>query len=227
VSEQGRTGPSLADLPDGTAAAFSVSLPDGALDGWFETVGGMLSSGGSAQDFWDESAAGTGLRLPEDIETLLGDGISLSVDSSIDLDEAATSSAALPELPVSLRIAGDPAEVTRVLDRVLALAGPAADAVAVESGDGVVVVGLDQAYVDQVLAGGTLGESESFRGVVPEADRASGALFVDFDAGDGWLERVVGDDAEARANVAPLDALGVSGWQDGDVQHGLLRLSTD
>jgi hypothetical protein len=29
-------------------------------------------------------------------------------------------------------------------------------------------------------------------------------------------------------NIAPLDALGISGWQDDDqVQHSLLRLTTD
>ena len=56
---------------------------------------------------------------------------------------------------------------------------------------------------------------------------ATSALFVGFDAGDGWVARLAGDDAEARANLEPLDALGISAWRDGDVQHGLLRLTTD
>ena len=67
--------------------------------------------------------------------------------------------------------------------------------------------------------------------MVPEADRATGSLYVNFDAGDGWAEQLADalsdGDAEARSNIAPLDALGVSGWSDGDVEHGLLRLTTD
>ena len=62
---------------------------------------------------------------------------------------------------------------------------------------------------------------------VPEADRAVGALFVNFDAGDGWLDTLADGDKEAAANLAPLDALGMSSWRDGDVQHGLVRLKTD
>jgi hypothetical protein len=57
-------------------------------------------------------------------------------------------------------------------------------------------------------------------------------FYLNFDAGDGWAEQL-GDllsegDAEVRQNIAPLDALGISGWQDDDkVQHSLLRLTTD
>jgi hypothetical protein len=63
--------------------------------------------------------------------------------------------------------------------------------------------------------------------VVPDSDRATGALFVNFDAGGGWLEELAEGDSEAAANLAPLDALGVSSWRDGEVQHGLLRVTTD
>jgi hypothetical protein len=35
-------------------------------------------------------------------------------------------------------------------------------------------------------------------------------------------------DPEVRADLAPLDALGMSSWQDKDgVQHGLVRLTTN
>ena len=63
--------------------------------------------------------------------------------------------------------------------------------------------------------------------VVPEAGRAVGALFVNFDAGDGWLDTLADGDKEVAANLAPLDALGMSSWSDGGVQHGLVRLTTD
>ena len=92
-----------------------------------------------------------------------------------------------------------------------------------------VSVGLDKAYVDQLLESGDLGDSDTFTKVIPEAGRASAVFFVDFDAGNGWAERLAGDqDAEAKANIKPLDAFGVSSWEDGDqVQHAMLRLTTD
>ena len=102
----------------------------------------------------------------------------------------------------------------------------------VSTGDGLVTVGFDPAYVESLRANGDLGSVAAFKDVVPEAGRSTGAFYVNFDAGDGWAEQLadlVSDgDAQASANIAPLDALGISGWVDGDqVQHGLLRLTTD
>lgn len=220
------TGPALGDLPATTAAAFTFSL----ADGWFEDVAdalvGVLSAGEPEEEFWAGLEAGTGLDLPGDVERLLGDGLSLSVDSSLDPGAASAGPGQLPEVPMALRIAGDTGEIRNVLDRVLALAGPLAGEVVVEESDGQVTVGLDRGYVERVLTEGGLADQEAFRAVVPEADRATSALFVGFDA-DGWATRLAGDDAEARANLEPLDALGLSAWRDGDVQHGLLRLTTD
>lgn len=221
-----RTGPSLAELPDGTAAAFSVSLPAGWSKPYTDALVGMFSAGESADEFWAEGETATGLELPEDIEKLFGDGFALSLDASADL-EALTESSAVPQVPVGLLIAGDPTEIRSVVDKLLGLAGPDAEAVSVETGDGLVAVGLDPGYVAELVAGGSLGERDSFARVVPEADRAGAGLFVDFDAGGGWLESLVADDPEARANVAPLDALGASTWTDGEVQRGLFRFSTD
>jgi hypothetical protein len=226
ASTPGRTGPSLADLPRTTAAALTVSLPEGWLQGYLDAVGGMLGSSASLDAFWGAVEADTDLRLPEDVEALLGAGVSLSVDSSVDL-EGLTVWSEIPDAPVALRIAGDPGEVTRVLDILTDQLGADGDMVVVEQTDDLVVVGLQQEYVDSLLGGGTLGELEAFRSVVPDPDRASGALFVNFDAGDGWLDALAEGEEEVAANLAPLDALGMSSWREDDVQHGLVRLTTD
>lgn len=221
------TGPSLGDLPAGTAAAFTQSLPDGWFEDTADALVATLSAGETEAEFWSRLEAGTGLDLPEDVERLLGDGVSVSVDGSLDPGQMAAGPGQLPAVPVALRIAGDTAEIIGVLDRLLVLAGSAAQQVVVEEADGLVTVGVDRAYVDRVRTEGGLAEQEAFTGVVPEASRATSALFVGFDAGDGWLVRLAGDDAEARANLEPLAALGASTWNDGDVQRGLLRLTTD
>lgn len=226
VASGGRTGPSLADLPAGTAAAFSVSLTDGWLQPYLDSIGQVFSSGESAEEFWTEVEADTGLQLPEDVEAMLGDGFSISVDASVDLDELG-SSPDVPRVPVAMRISGDPAKITASLDKLLSRLGPDRDSILVESGEGVVVVGLDPAYVDELLGGGDLGDLESFQDAVPEADRAAGALYVNFDVED-WALRLAEGDPKVEANVAPLHALGISGWRDDDgVQHGLFRLATD
>lgn len=226
--------PALGDLPASTAAAFTVSFPDNWLQDWMTSMGDLLgggAAGGGSEDLWKDLEAATGLQLPEDVETLLGDGLRVSVDSS--LDTAALDGPDVPAVPIGIRINGDAAEIDRVLDTLLAQV-PAGelDELKRTSGDGYVVLGLDQAYVDTLSSGGGgLADDPSFRAVVPEADRVSGGVFVNFDAGD-WATRVAGemfpDEPEARANVAPLDALGLSSWLDDDrVQHGSLILSTD
>lgn len=90
-------------------------------------------------------------------------------------------------------------------------------------------VGTDAAYVEKLLEKGDLGSQASFRDVVPEADRASGVFYLDFDAGDGFateLGDLVSDkDPQVRANLEPLHAFG---WVDGSgVQHSLVRLTTN
>jgi hypothetical protein len=61
--------------------------------------------------------------------------------------------------------------------------------------------------------------------VVPNADKASGVVYVSFDALDDAIKALAGGDDEVEANLAPLKAFGLSGWTDGDDSHGMLKLS--
>ena len=70
------------------------------------------------------------------------------------------------------------------------------------------------------------GDTAAYREVV-EADEAQSVLYVNFDADDDWLVRVSGDSPEVSENLDPLSAFGVSGWVDGDVLHGLVKLTTE
>lgn len=229
-------GPSLTELPESTAAAFGFGVPDTLVQDLLDAIDDFYGVGpGSAgvpslEEMLADVEARTGLRLPEDLQTMLGDAVTISVDAGADL-KALAESPEPPDVPVALRIDGDPAKIRAVLDKLLA-AGPGSEAMVVENGDGTVVLGLQQRYVDSVVAGGSLGEVPSFQRVVPEADRSSSAFYVNFDAGSGWAEElgrmVSGGDPDVAANLAPLDALGLSGWTDDEgVQHGLLALTTD
>jgi hypothetical protein len=152
------------------------------------------------------------------------------VDSSLD-PEALADSPDPTKIPVGIRIKGDADKITAVIDKLKTAAGAQADIVAVRTKGDVVTVSTDKAYAEKLLGTGDLGDSTSFTNVVPEADRASGVFFLDFDAGDGWAEKLAGlgadSDPSVRENIKPLDAFGVSSWQDGAVRHALLRLTTD
>ncbi|MGI8899829.1 MAG: hypothetical protein ACR2HA_02675 [Nocardioides sp.] len=222
--------PTLGTLPETTAAALSIGLPEGWLQDYTQSMQDMMGQEGSADDFWADLERGSGFDLPEDIETLFGDGFTVAVDSSADF-ETAMESPEPPRIPVGLRISGDPAEISAVLDKVLAQAGDVQDAVFVRETENGVTVGLQQEYVDQLVAGGSLAGSDSFQRVVPDADRAGAVFYVDFDAGNGWAEQLaqaLGDgDEEVVENVAPLDAVGISTWTDEGTAHGLFRMTTD
>ena len=235
----GDSGPSMTNLPGGTGAAFSIALRDGWLKKYLESIAGVLGGGESVDQMLAEAEAETGLKLPEDIETLFGDGISLSVDAEFDMD-GLFSEEDLSRLPIGLRVKGNPDEILPIVDKVKAAIGPDADRLVVESGEGVVAFGLNQDYVTNLVEGGALGNDVTFQNAVPDADEASGVLYVNFDAGGGWAERLaesmagMGDefsDKPARSpgeNVAPLDALGLSSWVDSEqVQRARFRLTTD
>ncbi|HET9859897.1 MAG TPA: DUF3352 domain-containing protein [Nocardioidaceae bacterium] len=240
----GLTGPNVTELPASTGAAFSVALAEGWLTGYLESMAEVFSSGESVDEMLADAERDTGLELPEDIETLFGDGVSVAFDSDVDF-EAIFDEGDFTKLPVGLRVSGNPDEILPVVDKVRAAIGPDGDVVVAEPGDGVVAFGANPDYTKLLSGDGTLGSDETFQRAVPEADKASAVLYVNFDAG-GWIEEAADaveamesgfageeaaeDDAAAtslRENVAPLDALGLSAWMDGDVQRGVFRLTTD
>jgi hypothetical protein len=221
-------GDAVGALPAETGAAVSVSLPDGWLQDYLEQMAAMSGEEVSVEEGMAELEKMTGLSLPEDLETLLGDNVTVALGASADF-EALAGSEDLSGLPAGIRVSGNPDEIIPIVEKLRAAVGPAADQLVVESGDGVVAFGFSRDYVQSLLTEGGLGDVEAFSGVVPSPDDAASVVFVNFDAGDGWIERLAGDaDPQAGENIAPLDALGISGSTDSDgSQHGLFRLTTD
>jgi len=222
--------PSVADLPATTALAMSVGLQEGWLKNYLAQMNDVMGGGTSLDDALKQGEAATGLQLPEDIETMLGKGVTISVDGNVDMKSLA--SAPDPsKLPVAIRVTGDPATVTPVVEKLKKLAGPDAGMVAVQSGDGVVLVGVDPAYLETLSAKGGLGSTRAFQEAVPHASGAAGVFFVNFDAGD-WAAKlgdlISDNNPDVRANLEPLQALGMSSWLDKDqVAHVQLKLTTN
>lgn len=230
--EPGDSG--MGDLPATTAIAYGIGISDGAVAMMEDSIKGRLSDAeyeAEIQRFEQES----GLSFPEDVETLLGDGLSLAVDGSVDFEElgAAFMSGRTRglEIPAGLRIVtDDPAAVVEVTDKLRGLIPPGMPLeLEVEEGDDVVAVGADAAYVAELAGDGDLGESAAFDDAMPDVETSLGGLYVDFDA-EGWLDELVGqsrEDPDALANLEPLASLGVSGGAEDDGVRLLLRLATD
>ena len=215
----------VATLPADTALAMGM----GFAEGWFSAVLDRMSatSGGvSVEELIAEAEAETGLELPEDGETLAGESAALAVSADLD-PEALVNSDSLEGLPIGVKVQGDPEGIEAVLDKLRPQLGPDADVLVTASDDDLIAIGADEDYVGELLEDGELGDTDAFTNVVREADEASGVLFLNFDAGDGWLVALPGDDEEAAANLEPLEGLGVSTWVAGDAGHFLLRLTTD
>ncbi|HEU4810892.1 MAG TPA: DUF3352 domain-containing protein [Nocardioides sp.] len=217
----------LATLPDDTAAAFG----GGFEDGWFTAMVDQMaaSSGGemSADELMSELANGSGLDLPDDAETLAGESVALSLGSDFDPETLMNSSDG-SEVPIGMKVKGDPDAIDAVLDKVRGRLGPGVGTFLETTSDGdMIAIGPNPDYRTQILEEGTLGDSSVFQDVVREAERASAIFFVNFDAGDGWLADLAGGDPTVEENLEPLGGFGISVWQEDEAAHALLRLTTD
>lgn len=211
----------LATLPADTAAAVGVGLPDGWAQRLLDQFAGVLGNGQGSDQLVAQAEQWTGLALPEDLETLFGDSTVLAVGNDVDPHAFANSE-------VGVKVKGDAQAIEGVLDKVRKRIGaPMSEPLHSRSAGDVVAVGPNDDYLAEIIQDGSLGDSETFRDVVREADQAGAILFVNFDAGDAWLDALAEGDQEARDNLEPLKALGISTWQDGDTGHGLIRLTTD
>ncbi len=213
-------------LPADTVAAFGM----GFNEGWFDAVVDYFKTtvpdeADAVDDGIAQLEQETGLSLPEDIETLMGEGMAIAVGSGIDPDAIANGGPG--EVPVGIKIKGDADEIQAVLDKLKESAGPEAAAyLEVTEGDGYAVLGLQEEFRSALESESGLGDTVAYQGVI-ESDEAQSVLYVDFDADDNWLVRVSGESPTISENLEPLSAFGISGWVDGDVIHGLVKLTTD
>lgn len=214
----------VATLPADTAAALGF----GFAQGWFtELVDQMAAGGGelTAAELMSQLSDASGLDLPGDAEALAGESVSLSVGGDLD-PEAAFNSADGSDVPVAIKVKGDPERIAGVLDKVRPELGPMEGVLGSDSKGDLTAIGPDADYRATVLEDGGLGDTEAFRDVVRDAEDASMVFFVNFDAGD-WLVDLASGDQEAVDNLEPLEGLGMSVWQQDDTAHAVLRLGTN
>jgi hypothetical protein len=223
----GNTGGTLVQrLPDDTAAAAGVSLPKGWLDRQLDQMSSMFGGMGmSKDDVVRELSQETGLDVPADIETLLGSGISISVGHDFDF-EAAENSDDGSGLPIAATIKGDPQAIEQVLDKIRARAG-GLTFLDSDTKAGLVAVGPSADYRQQVLDGGDLGDNGTFTSAVPDAGDASSLFYMNVDALEPSITKAAAGDQETIDNVKPLQAVGLSSWNDDGVIRFSFKVSTN
>lgn len=220
----------VANLPDTTMAAASVSGGGQLLtDNWDKLVAALDSaSGGQALSAISSFESSTGLSLPDDAATLLGDNVTLALDGEGFTSDALSSQNPFDALGFGARFTTDPQEVQHVIDTLqsaLSAQGAPIQLITRSTSDGLVVASND-GYAGQLAADGNLGSSDTFTTAVPNASSAAGVLYVDMDKLGSALAAVNQQDAADK--IAPLRAVGLSVQQlNGDTLQATLRVTFD
>jgi hypothetical protein len=228
LTSSDKGGEVISTLPEDTAAALGVGFEPGWAQDLLDYVGAASGAGEGIQEFLDQAEAELDLSLPEDAETLFGESAAIAVGSDFDPEAFFGSESGDLDIPIGAKIKGDTDAIQDVLDKVKATAPTPEDAeiFSSDSDDDYIVIGPDTDYLSELLKDGELGDTDTYQDVVRE-DNASSIFFVNFDAGGGWLANLAGDDAEVKDNLEPLAGLGITGWEDDDTGHAVLRITTD
>ena len=221
-------GDTISSLPANTAAAIGVGFSDGWVDDLIEIYAPYLGGNEDLDTLIEDLESETGLALPEDLETLFGESAALALGAGFDPDAILDSSDG-SDVPVAVKVDGDPTEIEAVLDKLREqLSSDETLLLETDSEGSTVVIGPDADYRKEVLDSGGLGDNEVFKDVVREVDDASAVLFVNINELEDLVEESMGDsDQEVFDNLEPMSGFGISGYVEDGVAHSVMRLTTD
>ncbi|MET9272718.1 DUF3352 domain-containing protein [Kribbella sp. NPDC003557] len=188
-------------LPETTAGAIAISGGETLIDTAWAQV--QKAGGENLQPMIDEIAEETGLKLPDDLKSLAGKNLSVSIDKD---------TADGPK--IAARMETDPAKAEPVVQKLTTLLRERSSAnIPIESAkDGdTLVVSTSKDYAEQVLKDGTLGQTENFKQALPDTKGAVMIGYVDFEAAGSVSDRFADD-----KNLAALRSAGVVTRSTGD-----------
>lgn len=230
LTSGGVVGKQLGALPKDTTLALGFGVPNDFAKTVVDQLQGQLSD--LTGDLVAEAKESLGLTLPEDLEDLLGDSVTLSLSGDApNLKEVES-----PEdVPVGLVIRGDGAKIRAVIAKIEEATGQQlADLpIHVKESKDQVTLSPSKDYAEALTKSGSLKDSSAFKSVVPEADKATMAFYVHVDS--TWRTALVdlakemfgsSSARDVEANSKVLEAIGLSTWTDGPVSHSLLKITT-
>lgn len=208
----GDSGHLILDLPEDTVGAFSLENGDQIVARVYEMFQEMFPEDLAEAE---AQAAEAGFTLPDDIQTLVGSSLVLSVGPGVlDLQSNPEN---LDAWQIAYRTETDTDAAEDLLARVLNMTGePQFDQMLVrDASDGVLTLGVSRSYVDAVTAGGGLGDSATFKAAVPNAADADSVFYVNVNGFEQlYLSEI--EDAQSREALELLAAVGYSGSSDAD-----------
>ncbi len=221
------------DLPDTTLAALSLSGLGDAMPGQWERLRDTFD--GMDPGAFDQQVTAfeqeTGLALPEDAATLLGDNLTVAVDSE-GIDPSLASMGFNPEaINAGMRFSGDSEAIQDVVTRIQAAldAQGAPVQLATAEADGGVVVATNDAYAAKMTEGG-LGDSDTFDGAVGDTGDTVGIFYVDLDQVATIARQFAEEDGSDTAFIdyfEPVRAFGVNVTAEDGYSQAIVRLTFD
>ncbi|HVK27674.1 MAG TPA: hypothetical protein VM575_05000 [Nocardioides sp.] len=207
----------IASLPADTAVAFGAGFADGWAKRALTGNQFLLELGGDEASSAFEKATGL---TPADLEDLGGDAIAFVARDGFEefLDEDS-----VEDLPVAIRVTGDPETIEAALAKLREHKDLSAFLASERTDDGL-VIGPSASYLAELAdPDETLGDSGRFDDVLPDADDAVALSYADLGAGH-WLETLFEGDLTAK-DVDSLATLVAAVSQEGDRDRVQVRLT--
>lgn len=224
----------VGELPESTLLALSVSGLGDALPGQWDKLRDTFEQlePGSFDSEVAQFEQETGLQLPDDLATLLGDNVTMAVDAD-GLDPATFSDETFTpaSIDAGIRFTGDSEAIQDVVDRIqaaLAEQGVPFELVTEEVDDGVVVASNDD-YAT-AMDDGDLAGDEGFEGAVGETDDTAALFYLDVDAVSTIAEQLArqqGGDTSFVDFLDPVRAIGVNGTVEDGYSQVIVRMTFD
>lgn len=212
------------DLPEDTAVALGQEHGDQLIGIAFDQMNQVMPE--EMAQLQSEASA-QGFEIPGDIQTLVGQSLAIGVGPEIaqfaQIEDPS-------EVPAVIRVQTDTDAANAIIDKAITATGatPAEmEAYVVRrADDGVLSLGLSQAYVDAAVEGGGLGDNPTFQSAVPNAADADSVFYVDLNAFEEYYLSEITDD-NTRASVEQIAAVGMSASWSGENGEFTLRVVAD
>lgn len=217
-----------ASVPDDTS--FFLGAHDAGQyvrDNWDASLESLPGGG----DMLAELEAQTGLVLPDDLATLLGDELLVAADAgSADID-ALAESGDFSSIDIGARVVTDPdafADLWERLQGLAADAGAPLDELPLQTTDDGFVLATSEDYAAQLLDGGGLGDTDAYRTAVADAADADSVFFLNVDTLEHLLDGAGDSLGEAeRQSIEAVQAIGMAmHYNEGNMELSL-RVTTD
>lgn len=214
----------IGTLPSTTAAAIGIRAPAKTVrDQWTATVDAMKAAGDDTTKELEAFETETGLRLPEDLETLFSGGLTIVVgERNLETVPTLEGPPDPSDFDIGVRI-GDP-DAEDLAERLIALVrdNTGLELSSSTADSGTVIATNDKTFSD---SGDKLADSGSFDQVV--GDDTQQVLYLNVATVVDALSasNPPPDIADVLDQMKPLGALGLTFAQDGDTGRGNITLS--